>query len=640
MSYPNRLTCVLALVVFAARSLAVSTVWNGPVAGGAFEVSTNWTNGVPGSNLDDIAIFNATRNVNGTITFSNSVTSQDLFLQNNAGRINFNIGANTYAMTRYTLVGSAAGQTNDAVFHSGTMNSGLVLIGNAIGAQNNKLTVTGPSTYWSAAGPTAAIRVGSNGGFGSELIVTGGATVASQTQAIVGLQSASNNTLTVTGAGSTFSVVHSLSIGDAIDTSLPDQTNNQLKVINGGFATVRELIVGTTEKSPNNTVTISGPGSRLNIRGGQQFPPSEVGQRSDIGRSSINNRLIVENGGMLDGGAIYHLGRNETSTGNLLSVTDGTVIGTGIEIRRGKVQIERSNVEINRVVDAIINQPLGGLLSAVFPTAEIDFRSGTLSTVNSNINNGSALLIGDGGATSATFRLKRNVDGNLGSHTFANGLRVNTNGVVRGAGNIFGNVVNDGKIEPGTSAGTSKIFGALSVNAASGAVVDLANNGLVIDWTGANQASVISSYIAHARNAGTNGLWTGGGITSNLAAADSAFGIGFADNLAPGFGRASFLGQNVDATSTLIRYTLNGDADLTGTVDISDFSRLAANFNRPATWSTGDFDYDGTTGISDFAMLAANFNRSVPASRATVPEATTTAMLIGIAALRNRRCRI
>jgi hypothetical protein len=66
----------------------------------------------------------------------------------------------------------------------------------------------------------------------------------------------------------------------------------------------------------------------------------------------------------------------------------------------------------------------------------------------------------------------------------------------------------------------------------------------------------------------------------------------------------------VNPTDVLMRYTLAGDADLSGTVDIGDFAILAANFNQPGGWSKGNSNYDATVDIGDFALLAANFNQA------------------------------
>lgn len=134
-----------------------------------------------------------------------------------------------------------------------------------------------------------------------------------------------------------------------------------------------------------------------------------------------------------------------------------------------------------------------------------------------------------------------------------------------------------------------------------------------------------------------NGAWNGaGGILSTDAAANAGHGLGYAD--------AATLLPPVVTTgpSFVVRYTLLGDANLNGTVNIGDFSVLASNFNQPGLWTAGDFNYDGQVNIGDFSLLASNFNRSVSpatgARGAAVPEPTAAAgALIAIAALAARR---
>jgi hypothetical protein len=58
----------------------------------------------------------------------------------------------------------------------------------------------------------------------------------------------------------------------------------------------------------------------------------------------------------------------------------------------------------------------------------------------------------------------------------------------------------------------------------------------------------------------------------------------------------------------LVRLAATGDLNLDGTVSISDFIDLAANFGATgASWTQGDLNYDGTVSVSDFIDLAANF---------------------------------
>ncbi|MDW8262118.1 MAG: glycosyl hydrolase family 18 protein [Phycisphaerales bacterium] len=72
-------------------------------------------------------------------------------------------------------------------------------------------------------------------------------------------------------------------------------------------------------------------------------------------------------------------------------------------------------------------------------------------------------------------------------------------------------------------------------------------------------------------------------------------------------------GNALSGTPALDFFVLAGDANRDRSVNISDFSILAARFNLPGTFSQGDFNYNGTTELGDFSILAARFNTSLPA---------------------------
>ena len=66
--------------------------------------------------------------------------------------------------------------------------------------------------------------------------------------------------------------------------------------------------------------------------------------------------------------------------------------------------------------------------------------------------------------------------------------------------------------------------------------------------------------------------------------------------------------------TTLVRYTLAGDANLDGKVNALDFDALASNFGGAGSfWTQGDFNYDGAVTSMDFVALAMNFNSTLPA---------------------------
>jgi hypothetical protein len=212
-----------------------------------------------------------------------------------------------------------------------------------------------------------------------------------------------------------------------------------------------------------------------------------------------------------------------------------------------------------------------------------------------------------------------------------------------------------------TSDSGASVVKTLSIPGGSGAAgsIDLGNNSLIVDYTGASaitdiRAAVIAGYAAGGVH------WTGPGIRSSVAAADVSLGLGVveaADVLhISGMQTAAFVGETVDATAVLIRLTRLGDTNLDGKVNFIDFQHLELGYGQPdATWRTGDFNYDGVVDRSDFALLYGNYGltingaplavsaselRGLDAFAAGVPEpASAMVIALGGAAAMLRRTR-
>jgi hypothetical protein len=116
----------------------------------------------------------------------------------------------------------------------------------------------------------------------------------------------------------------------------------------------------------------------------------------------------------------------------------------------------------------------------------------------------------------------------------------------------------------------------------------------------------------------------------------------------------TFFDRVVDETTMLVRYTLEGDADLDGAVTFGDFLRMREHLSSVGEWSAGDFDYDGRVTARDYAMLRRTFGESVggagvsitaaewaalDAFAAVVPEPSFAGVLLvlGVPALLRRR---
>src|SRR4029078_3259402 len=128
----------------------------------------------------------------------------------------------------------------------------------------------------------------------------------------------------------------------------------------------------------------------------------------------------------------------------------------------------------------------------------------------------------------------------------------------------------------------------------AGGKLDLQQN-MVVDYTGGSPFDVIKNYVNTAYAGGArngNGLTTTGPGNKAVAFAEAS------DLLAlTGTNKATWNGQQVDATSILLRYTLAGHATIDGVVDFNDLVKIAQNYNvtdGQRRWTQGDFTYNGS----------------------------------------------
>jgi hypothetical protein len=163
------------------------------------------------------------------------------------------------------------------------------------------------------------------------------------------------------------------------------------------------------------------------------------------------------------------------------------------------------------------------------------------------------------------------------------------------------------------------------------ASLDIGRSGVIIDYgPGESPLATVVDQIGHARATG----WAGNGIASAGVRSTPGTGIGYVD--VPG----------ADGGVLTVRFTLLGDANLDGLVDLSDLAILAQHYNTTdgtAFWWEGDFNYDHNVTFGDLALMAQNYNRALPdfaAALAQVPEPSVLFLGVFTAlGLRNRRRR-
>jgi autotransporter-associated beta strand protein len=141
--------------------------------------------------------------------------------------------------------------------------------------------------------------------------------------------------------------------------------------------------------------------------------------------------------------------------------------------------------------------------------------------------------------------------------------------------------------------------------------LDLNNNDMVVSQS---TLTAVNALVAQGFN---NGTWTGDGITSTAAAANSTHltALGVIQNSVDGTATGTILYsafdgyQDGDETDVLIKYTYVGDANLDGKVDGSDYSRIDNGYLHHLTgWFNGDFNYDGVVNGSDYTLIDNAFN--------------------------------
>jgi hypothetical protein len=172
-----------------------------------------------------------------------------------------------------------------------------------------------------------------------------------------------------------------------------------------------------------------------------------------------------------------------------------------------------------------------------------------------------------------------------------------------GGTSTFASLSVTGKV---TLGGGALSTGSLLITGAG--TVDITTNSLTVNYSGADPAALIRTYLISGYNAlGTK--WTGPGIVSSAAAANpTQFTVGYADGGNP----ADRANTGVPAGEIEIKYTVAGDANLSGSVDLSDLVIVASDFGQSgADWAEGDVNYDGNVDLSDLVIVASNFGSSL-----------------------------
>ena len=541
-----------------------------------------------------------------------------LAASDSAAAIDFTSGPLAASQTVEMSVGALAGGAS----YTGTITpdpvQGYRLGGGGTLTLPNANQLTGTRNVTVANGGTVVL--GAANDYAGSTSITGHWIIPTQRQAELDGQTALDQTAAALRVNSTLAIADATALGGSAD----DAAN---LVFNGG--TLRYTGAGGTS---NRLFTIHPNGATLDASGAGALvfsnPAAIAGADAPDGSGSIAISSVIS-------------GVNDTSR-----LTLGMTV-TGPNIPAGATIIALTPNQIR----------LSAAGTAALASASISFgtqnRNLNLTGTNTGNNTFAPQLV-----DSAAGRVGVNKSGSgtwvltNGNHTYTGGTTVN-GGVLatvkvrnNGPTTITGGTLKTANgLAVADPAGTS-VFPEGQFTIAGGASpagkLDLSKGGAVFEYSTVSVASTVSALLDSGYGSGN---WDGNGIVSSDAAASpSTHAVGWAESSALG-SPATFLGQAVDSTSVLVRYTRQGDANLDGTTGLADFSLVGANYNQPGTWNTGDFNYDGLTGLGDFSLLAANYNQSagsgVSGRPGAVPEPATLGLLAAAAilGLRRRACR-
>jgi fibronectin-binding autotransporter adhesin len=415
------------------------------------------------------------------------------------------------------------------------------------------VTVSGAgSTFTNSKG----LYVGFNGK--GTLNITGGAMVSSET-ASLSFGSGSDNTATISGAGSTWWNSSELTVG-----------NSTLDINDSGFVRSGSASIGYGASDTGGMVTVSGTGStwtnRFDLR---------------IGLSSNSNgTLSITDGGAVSSGYAY-LGYRSGSSGTV------TVSGAGSNwISSGWFYVGEDG-------NGVLNVTSGGAVN--FGIGYIGHESGST---------GSVTVSGAG----STWAIRRNL-------TIGEG----------GAGSLD---ITDGGLVSVAEVLTIDKYGDADsfINMSSGGMLALAGAG----------ANSIEAFLGLVQGSDAIRYWD----ESASDWADITAAIEGVDYVLDRLVAGDLTGYTV---LTVRLVPMPGDTNYDNVVDDLDYGNLLAQFGGSPGDESADFNGDGRVDLADFAILRGHFGSGVaspgPESRAVTPEPATLTFLAlgGLVVLRRRR---
>jgi hypothetical protein len=228
-----------------------------------------------------------------------------------------------------------------------------------------------------------------------------------------------------------------------------------------------------------------------------------------------------------------------------------------------------------------------GLLAAGLNLLRLNAGTGvnTLVVDGGTLNLDTSLGIGGG---NLVVTVNDGADVRFASSQRLGGLNVNDGGRV----NLVGEVLRTG---------------ALSIT--GDAALDVGGGAVIVQSSAGGKEAVLESIEEWIRMGRNRGAWDELGISSSAAALDASRNTGLAAIINDrGDGtvvRGELAGESVDTNTILIKWTYNGDSDLSGALDADDYAKIDAAYGSAiaASYYTGDFDYSQRRDGDDYFLI-------------------------------------
>ncbi|CAN5641156.1 hypothetical protein BH09PLA1_BH09PLA1_09920 [soil metagenome] len=376
-------------------------------------------------------------------------------------------------------------------------------------------------------------------------------------------------------------------------------------------------VAGTT----GNGIDVANVKISMSINNGATFAIVLAASTANDGSEDITVPNINASNGRIKVEAIGNIFFDINNAGLTITqqaVANGTWTGSGDGVSWNQNTNWSNNVVPGSGDSVTINVPGD-------PTINVAGAQSVLSVNSSEaLNITGSLSVAQSSTFNAAVTLSGGTFDGAGNATFSGGLTWN-GGSMTGAGNT---TIPIGASLNITGAGVSTTSRALVINGSGslasggnkvlvvgaltiGGQLDLNDNDMVIDYTGASPLAAIQMQINAARNGGN---WLGtSGITSssarNINPKITTLGVIESASYISIYGPVPFSGASIEPTAVLVKYTYYGDNDFNGIVNFDDYARIDNGFSSNLTgWLNGDLDGNGIVNFDDYSLIDLAFN--------------------------------